>query len=691
MPATIGSQHGLLDVIWGVMMPSNLDQLDPRTYARRRVVIESVSPGVDFGRFPVKRVAGDPVIVQADIFADGHDEISARLLYRQKGQTEWAEAPMALDVNDRWQASFTPASLGRWQYTLVAWVDQFLTWQHDLEKRIDAEQDVSIDLEIGAAIVEEALSRASKPDAERLADFAQSLREQVDLPLTIHRALSAELRLLMERATDFDFATRYERELEVVVDRERAAFSSWYEMFPRSASPDPSRPGTFRDVEARLPYVAGMGFNVLYMPPIHPIGVTNRKGPNNSVICHAEDPGSPWAIGSGVGGHIAINPELGSLEDFQRLRLAALEHGVEIALDIAFQTSPDHPYAIEHPEWFRHRPDGSIQYAENPPKKYQDIYPFDFMSDDWSSLWDELRSVFQYWIDQGIRIFRVDNPHTKPFAFWEWVINSIKAEEPSVIFLAEAFTRPKVMQRLAKCGFSQSYTYFAWRNAKWELEQYLEELTTPPLSDYFRPNFWPNTPDILTDQLQFGGRPAFEARFILAATLSPNYGIYGPAFELQEHQALRPGSEEYLNSEKYQVRHWDLNRQGNLRPLITRINAIRQAHPALQRIGDLQFHHIENEQLIAYSKREGDDMILVVVNLDHNYIQSGWVDLPLERFDIDEGRPFLVNDLLTNAHYQWRGQYNYVELNPEVLPAHIFQIQATRRSSDFDVDGIGIG
>jgi starch synthase (maltosyl-transferring) len=491
----------------------------------------------------------------------------------------------------------------------------------------------------------------------------------------------------MARYSGRRFATTYDRSLRVVVDRERGRFSTWYELFPRSWSPEAGRHGTFRDVEAVLPRLASMGFDVLYLPPIHPIGRSFRKGRNNNVIAGPDAVGSPWAIGSEEGGHTAIHAELGTLDDFRRLVIRARELGIDLALDIAFQASPDHPYVTEHPEWFRGRPDGMIQYAENPPKKYQDIYPFDFESGNWRELWEELRDVVRFWVGQGIRIFRVDNPHTKPFRFWEWLIAEIKRDYPEAIFLAEAFTRPKVMYYLAKLGFSQSYTYFAWRNTRWELTEYFTELTQNEVREFFRPNLWTNTPDILTEYLQSGGRPAFVGRLILAATLGANYGMYGPAFELIEHQAVAPGSEEYLNSEKYEIRHWDHDRPESLRELIERVNAIRRDNRALQSDWSLRFHQVDNQQIIAYTKATDDlsNVILTVVNLDSYNTQSGWVELPLEALGIDPEQPYQVHDLLTGARYTWNGRWNYVELNPHAIPAHILQLRRrVRREQDFE-------
>jgi starch synthase (maltosyl-transferring) len=562
-------------------------------------------------------------------------------------------------------------------------VDRFASWRRDFRKKVDARTNDQVDLLAGAEIVESAIRRARGGDARVLRRFAALMREGEDAA-----GLDDELAEAMARSADRSGAVTYARELEVVVDPERARFSTWYEVFPRSTATVPGRHGTFRDVENRLEYVSRLGFDVLYLAPIHPIGHTNRKGRNNSTTAGQRDPGSPWAIGSGEGGHKAVHPELGTLEDFDHLvQTARSRYGIEVALDVAFQCSPDHPYVKTNPEWFRYRPDGTVQYAENPPKKYEDIYPLDFESEGWSALWDELRSVVEFWMDHGVRIFRVDNPHTKPFPFWEWLIDEIKREDPDVIFLSEAFTRPKVMNRLAKLGFSQSYTYFAWRNTKHELQDYLRELTQTEVREFFRPNLWPNTPDILNEYLQHGGKPAFMARLVLAATLGASYGIYGPAFELQEHEALRPGSEEYLNSEKYEIRRWDLDRGDSLAPFVARVNRIRKQNPALQSNERLWFLPIDNEQLIAYTKFTEDraNVIVVVVNLDPRHVQSGWVGLPLEELGIDPEGSYQVHDLLTEARFLWEGEHNFVELDPAVVPAHVLRIRhRIRREHDFE-------
>jgi starch synthase (maltosyl-transferring) len=508
---------------------------------RKRVIIERVTPEIDGGRFPIKRTVGEHTTVEAVILADGHDALSCALLYRHEGEPSWSEVAMQPLGNDRWSGSFQVNKLGHYRYTVAGWVDHFKTWSRDLAKRIQAEQDVSVDLLIGAEMIEEASLRADPTPAGKLTSLAKALRRGGEQGK--RQALSPELAQLMEEWAERRFVTTYDKKLKVVVDPQLARFSAWYELFPRSFSTTPGQHGTFKDVEDRmLPYVASMGFDILYLPPIHPIGESFRKGPNNTTVVSPEDPGSPWAIGSALGGHIAIHPQLGTLEDFRHLVQAAREYEIEIALDIAFQCAPDHPYVSEHPDWFRQRPDGTIQYAENPPKKYQDIYPFDFETEDWRELWVELLSVVQFWAEQGVRVFRVDNPHTKPFSFWEWLIAEIKRDYPETIFLSEAFTRPAALYGLAKRGFTQSYNYFPWRNTKWEITEYLTELTKTDVRDYCRPSLWPNTPDILPEFLQFGGRPAFMARFILAATLGPSYGIYGPAFELCENSPLAPGT-----------------------------------------------------------------------------------------------------------------------------------------------------
>ena len=654
-----------------------------------RVVIENVYPEIEGGRFPIKRVVGERVVVTADIFTDGHDHVSAVLQFCRSGDREWLETPMVAEVNDRWHGSFTVLEVGEYEYTLQAWIDHFGSWRSGFIKKVEAGQDVSVDILVGAKLVEEAAVRAANDNAKQLRAYAATMRKKDGQALVdaISTARDEALADLMAMYPDRGQAATYGRNLVVQVDREKAGFSAWYEMFPRSCSTEAGHHGTFRDCIKRLPYVAEMGFDVLYLPPIHPIGRKHRKGKNNNPVSAADDIGSPWAIGAEEGGHKSIHPQLGTLEDFRKLVGAAQEMGLEMAIDIAFQCTPDHPYVSKHPDWFRWRPDGTVQYAENPPKKYEDIYPLNFENAKWRELWKELKDVMLFWAGQGIRIFRVDNPHTKPFEFWEWAIREIRKQYPDVLFLAEAFTRPKVMYRLAKLGFTQSYTYFAWRNTKWELEQYFTELTQSEVREFFRPNLWPNTPDILTEYLQSGGRPAFMIRLILAATLGANYGIYGPAFELCENRPLRPGSEEYLNSEKYEIRDWDLGRGDSLKGLISRVNQIRRANTALTSNERLRFHSVDNTQLIAYSKTTEDlaNIILVVVNLDPNYTQSGWLDLPLDDFGLDPHQAFQVHDLITDSRYLWQGARNYVELNPHIMPAHILRIRKRVRSErDFD-------
>lgn len=653
---------------------------------RKRVVIENVKPEINCGRFPIKRVVGEKVIVTADIFSDGHDSISARLLYRRQKDKEWREVPLKLIENDRWRGEFVVEEVGIYHYTVEGWVDYFKTWQRDLKKKWDAGHDLKVDLLIGAGLVEETSKRASPEDRKKLIRFAEVLKGKASIERTVSAALDEELIELMNRYPDKSFAIKYGKELSLVVDREKALFSTWYELFPRSCSPEAGKHGTFKDCERFLPEIARMGFDILYLPPIHPIGKTNRKGKNNLLENNPDDVGSPWAIGSKEGGHKAVHPQLGTLDDFESLIKKAKHYEIEIALDLAFQCSPDHPYLKEHPEWFKWRPDGTVQFAENPPKKYEDIIPLNYETENWRELWEELKSIVLFWVEKGIRIFRVDNPHTKPFSFWEWLIREIKKEYPEVIFLSEAFTRPKVMYRLAKLGFTQSYTYFTWRNTKREFIEYLTELTQTEVREYFRPNFWPNTPDILPEHLQYGGRPAFMIRLVLAATLSSNYGIYGPAFEFCINEAIQ-GKEEYLNSEKYEIKHWDQDKPGNLKDFIARVNRIRKENAALQTTWNLRFYEVDNDTLLFYGKVTDDlsNMILVVVNLDPFHPQSGWVKVPIGELGIDPDQPYLVHDLLSDDKYIWQGERNYVELNPHVLPANIFRIRKRlKRETDFD-------
>jgi starch synthase (maltosyl-transferring) len=654
---------------------------------RRRVVIEEVQPQVDCGRYPAKRILGDAVTITAAVFGDGHDHVSGRLLYRHSSEAGWLSTPLIPLTNDLWTASFTADKLGDWLYTIEAWVDHFATWCADLQKRIAAQaasntprpspqsQDIALALQSGALLLNQSAQRAKGPDSKLFSEAAANLNRLADSKATTYEfPLTDDLIALVAQYPDLTLATRYRQELHIWVDRERARYSTWYELFPRSTSPDPNRHGTFADVKGLLPSIAAMGFDVLYLPPIHPIGTAFRKGRNNSVTSTQDDPGSPWAIGSKDGGHKSIHADLGTLREFETLVAAARDLGMELALDIAFQCSPDHPWVTEHPDWFVIRPDGSIQYAENPPKKYQDIYPLNFESPDWRGLWEALRDVFTYWIRRNVRIFRVDNPHTKALPFWEWCIAEIHKKYPDVIFLAEAFTRPHIMYSLAKAGFTQSYTYFTWRNTKDELQEYFEEISKPPVTDFFHPNLWPNTPDILHAALQTGGRPAFMQRLILAATLAANYGIYGPAFELCENIPAKQGSEEYLNSEKYEIRRWDRSAGDSIALLITLVNQIRRDNPALHSDGSLHFHPVDNPNILCYSKSSGGNRILVAINLDPTQEQAGWIDLNLKQLAIPHNQNFEIEDLLTGIRYHWHDRSNYVSLNPQVMPAHIFHL-----------------
>jgi starch synthase (maltosyl-transferring) len=639
------------------------------------VAIEHVSPVVDDGRFAAKCVAGEPVVVSADVFAHGHELVAGTVRYRHDGEAAWREIALEPLDNDRYAAKFPTTTAGRYEFQVVAWPDELATWSHAVARKATAGQDLVADLEEGARLIEVTAKRAGGKVRKQLRDLATAVREDPD-PIGHLDAIVA----LGRRVPDAD-ALVATAVFPVLAERARAGFSAWYEMFPRSASPDAKRPGTLRDVIARLPYVAELGFDVLYLPPVHPIGERNRKGANNAPRASAGDPGSPWAIGNRHGGHDAIDPGLGTLDDFAALVAAGQQHGLEIAMDLALQCAPDHPWVTQHPEWFRHRPDGSIAYAENPPKRYEDIVPIDFGCEDWPALWRAVLDVVTVWVDRGVRIFRVDNPHTKPFPLWEWLLAEVRAKHPDVLFLAEAFTRPKVMHRLAKLGFSQSYTYFTWREAKWELQEYFEELAHGPGRDYFRPNVWPNTPDILPEHLQHGGRAEFAVRLVLAALLCSSYGIYGPTFELGISTARARGSEEYLDSEKYEVRHWDLDAPRSLRPLITQVNRIRRDHPAFHDNRSLHFHGIDDNDLVAWSKRsrDGSDAVLVVANLDPHRRHEGWVWLELGEIGVEADEPFEVHDLLTGATYDWQGNSNYVALDPSVTPAHVFAVRSRAR------------
>jgi starch synthase (maltosyl-transferring) len=648
---------------------------------RQRVIIEHVTPQIECGKFPIKRVVGEKVTVRADVFGDGHDDVRAVLRYKPVQKDNWEEVPMTFLGNDRWEASFIPDTEGRYEYTILGWVDHFQTWQKGLKKKFEANQNVTVELLIGSQLMTEAAGSASGNSGKRLNDWAEQLKETSNgaSATGVTQATSEEVTKLMNRFGKRDFASTYHKNLLVDVERRKALFSTWYEFFPRSASPEPGRHGTFKDCHRILPEIARMGFDIIYFPPIHPIGRTFRKGKNNSLTAQPGEPGSCWAIGSDEGGHKSIHPELGSMQDFQDLVWSAGELGIEIALDIALQCTPDHPYVKEHPQWFKWRPDGTVQYAENPPKKYQDILPINFETEDWQNLWQELKSIFTFWIDKGVKVFRVDNPHTKAFGFWEWCIGEIRATNPEVIFLSEAFTRPRVMERLAKIGFNQSYTYFTWRNEAWEIKQYMHELTQTEQREYFRPNFWPNTPDILPQYLQHGGEPAHIVRLIMAATLSSNYGLYGQVYENAINTPTYPGKEEYLDSEKYEIKYWDWFKYTKIKDVMTRINQIRRENPALQTTWHVHFADTDNQQLLCYAKmdQDGKNKLLIVLNLDHSHSQAGFVKVPVHWLGLESSYSYVVHDLLNGSRYTWRQEWNYVELHPNLMPAHVFRIEVS--------------
>jgi starch synthase (maltosyl-transferring) len=641
-----------------------------------RILIEAVAPELDDGRYPVKRVVGDTIVVEADIVRDGHDVLAAALRYRKKGDAGWREAPMRHVDNDRWAGAFRVTENTRWVYTIEAWTDVFASWARDLAKRVAAGQEVAGELAEGARLVRGVARCAAGADRAALEAAAARLEGPAPIAERATEASGAELAELMARWAERADLTRYDRELEVVVDRPAACFAAWYEMFPRSQGRIPGRSGTFADCIARLPDIEAMGFDVIYLPPIHPIGRTERKGRDNALVAGPDDPGSPWAIGNEQGGHTAVEPSLGTLADFRRFVEAAAARGIEIALDYAIQCSPDHPWVRDHPEWFYRRSDGSIRYAENPPKKYEDIYPVNFATPDREGLWQELKGVLEFWIEQGVRTFRVDNPHTKPLPFWRWLIEEIQAERPEVIFLAEAFTRPKVMRALAKLGFTQSYTYFTWRATKAELTEYLTELTRTPVREYLRANFFTNTPDILMPYLVEGGRPAFKIRVTLAATLSSVYGIYS-GFELGEN-AARPGVEEYADNEKYEIKVRDWEAPGNIKGYIARLNAIRRAHPALQQYANLDFYPADDDGVLFYGKmtEERDDVVFVAVTLDPARRRQAVLHLPLAALGIEADQPYRLRNLLTDEEHVWRGARQPIWLDPHAEPAFIFSIRA---------------
>ena len=640
------------------------------------VVIENVQPLIDCGRYPIKRTMGEDLVVESDIFKDGHDVVAAVLKWRVVGKRAWRETPMFFVDNDRWRGVCTLYDQAIHEYTIQAWTDTFRSWQQEFAKKFEAGvSDLRSEALEGTAIVEAAASRTrDRADSARLREFAGQIANGTNSEIyaVTH---SGELEVLMATYPDRADATQYEPALRVVVDRHAALFGAWYEFFPRSAEGRGDRGSTFRDCLPRVDDAKAMGFNVIYFPPIHPIGHTNRKGRNNAIACEPGDPGVPWAIGSEAGGHKAVEPSLGTLEDFDWLQKQVRARGMEIALDFAINCSPDHPYVKEHPDWFYKRPDGTIKYAENPPKKYEDIYPLNFRCENWRELWAEMKSIVLFWAERGVRIFRVDNPHTKPVAFWEYLISGVREKYPDTIFLSEAFTRPKMMKELARAGFNQSYTYFTWRNSKQELIEYFTELTQTEMSEYFRPNLWPNTPDILPFLLQEGGRPVFMTRMLMAATLSPLYGIYS-GYELCENKAL-PDREEYFDSEKYQFKERDWNAPGNIKDWIARINQIRKQNRALQMYTNLRFYHSDNDAILFYGKMTParDNIILVVVNLDPFRKQNSFVYVPIEEFGQMESDEYQVHDLLNDARYIWRGGQNYVELDPEIQPAHVFLVR----------------
>jgi starch synthase (maltosyl-transferring) len=642
---------------------------------RKRVVIANVVPQIDCGKYPAKGVVDQEFLITADIFTDGHDNVDASVLIKQKKDRSWKEFPMKFINNDHWECSFYPEKTGFYQFQIQGWVNAFSTWKSGLLKKHEAGQDLQVDLQIGASLIEQSASRAAAKEKNSILQFSKKITEANNTEDAILVATNDQLASLMNRCKDKDLVTVYPQIFEFEIEVRRAGFSTWYELFPRSTAPEPDKHGTFKDVKGLLPRIAAMGFDTLYFPPIHPIGEEKRKGKNNSLIASETDPGSPWAIGNRTGGHKAIHPQLGSLKDFQDLIKEARKHDIEIAMDIAYQCAPDHPYVKQHPQWFKWRPDGTVQYAENPPKRYEDILPFNFETEDWQALWTELRSVVEYWIDKGVKVFRVDNPHTKSFGFWEWMIGEVRKQNPEVVFLAEAFTRPRIMERLAKAGFNQSYTYFTWRNSKKEIEEYMTELTRTDMRYYFRPNFWPNTPDILPPDITYGGENAHIRRLILAATLSSNYGLYGPVYEFGLTQPMH-GKEEYMDNEKYEIKHWDWNAYTRVKELITRINRIRKENSALQDTYNIEFAQTTNEQIVCYvktDKRTGNQLI-IAVNLDSWNTQGAHVTLPLEKTGLPQGE-YIVRDLLSGDKYRWQGAVNFVQLNPYEMPAHILKLE----------------
>lgn len=636
-----------------------------------RVIIENVQPVVDAGLYPSKRTVGERVDVSVNIFGDGHDHLRAHVLYKTEKAQEWSSVELIPSFNDEWSASFYVIEKGNYLFKVEAWVDHFDTWYDGFRKKEAAKVDVHVELMEGALF----LRQLGGDSNMQLLGFARKLSDKDNYIKAIELVLSDEF---AKAVHDYPLIENQASTAEyiILVEEKKALFSSWYEFFPRSSSLEAGKHGTFKDAAKLLPRVAAMGFDVLYFPPVHPIGKVNRKGKNNNVRSESDEPGSPWAIGSDEGGHKSILPELGTIDDYKKLISEAKKHKIDIALDLAFQCAPDHPYVKEHPEWFKQRPDGSIQYAENPPKKYQDIYPFNFETDNWKELWDELKSVIIYWVEQGITIFRVDNPHTKPIPFWHWAITEVHKQYPDVIFLAEAFTKPKVMASLGKVGFTQSYTYFTWRVTKQEITEYITELTSSPSRNYFRPNFWPNTPDILPFHLQNQGENIFITRLALAATLSSNYGIYGPAFEMHDNTPI-PGREEYLNSEKFEVKHYDWKSTNRMTDIITMINKARNENAALQTTWNTVFCSVGNDNLIAYLKTTDDlsNILLIVANLDPHHGQAGYVQLPKWKLNLGDKINVKLHDLMTDEYYTWTQEWNFVDLNPNKMPFHLFKLE----------------
>jgi starch synthase (maltosyl-transferring) len=643
---------------------------------KQRVVITNVQPQINGRNNPAKGTVNEEIIISADIFADGHDELSASVLIKHSTEKKWIEYPMEFKENDHWEFAFVPGKTGHYQFKIQGWINHFTSWLKAVKTKLNAQQPVTVDLQMGVKLVEDMLQGVPKKEQVSLKQWCVALANEEDPEKAIQLATDEKISTTLLKYRNHEQVRIYPQTLEIDVERQKAGFSTWYELFPRAAAKEKGVHGTFNDVKRILPRIAEMGFDVLYFPPIHPIGKSKRKGKNNSLTAADDDPGSPWAIGNEEGGHKSIHPQLGTIQDFQSLIKAAKLLNIELAMDIAFQCSPDHPYVKLHPEWFRWRPDGTVQYAENPPKRYEDILPFNFETDQWQSLWKELKSIIDFWISKGILIFRVDNPHTKSFPFWEWLIEAVRKENPYVIFLAEAFTRPRIMEHLAKIGFSQSYTYFTWRTTKHELETYMKELTTTGIRSYFRPNFWPNTPDILSPELVKGGENMHIIRLILAATLSSNYGIYGPVYEFGINVPVQ-GKEEYDHSEKYEIKNWDWNAETRIGEVISLINKIRKQNTALQTTWNIVLAETSNEKVMCYIKTDfkTDNRLIIVVNLDPFHSQSAMVKIPLKQLGLPAEQTYAVKDLLSEDKYEWKGESNYVSLNPYEMPAHILKIE----------------